>query len=98
MDSIQKMEMNNERVLSAAENNKSTFISFSVFYSRSDYGFNFQCNGGKSRKLLIFTLAGDFVHLVSTRSDPFCPQTCLNSLWHRFKKVLETFLRDFDPC
>ena len=28
---------------------------------------------------------------------PFCLQNCLNSLLHRFKKVLETFLRDFGP-
>ncbi len=28
---------------------------------------------------------------------PFCLQNCLNSLWHRFNKVLETFLRDFGP-
>ncbi len=25
---------------------------------------------------------------------PFCLQNCLNSSWHRFNKVLETFLRD----
>ncbi len=28
---------------------------------------------------------------------PFCLQNCLNSSWHRFNKVLETFLRDFGP-
>ncbi len=28
---------------------------------------------------------------------PFCSQNCLNSSWHRFNKVLETFLRDFGP-
>ncbi len=27
----------------------------------------------------------------------FCLQNCFNSSWHRFNKVLETFLRDFDP-
>ncbi len=27
----------------------------------------------------------------------FCLQNCLNSLWHRLNKVLETFLRDFGP-
>ncbi len=26
-----------------------------------------------------------------------CLQNCLNSLWHRFNKVLKTFLRDFGP-
>ncbi len=28
---------------------------------------------------------------------PVCLQSCLNSSWHRFNKVLETFLRDFGP-
>ncbi|AWO96124.1 Kinesin-like protein, partial [Scophthalmus maximus] len=28
---------------------------------------------------------------------PFCLQNCLNSSWHTFNKVLETFLRDFGP-
>ena len=28
---------------------------------------------------------------------PFCLQNCLNPLWHRFNKVLETFLREFGP-
>ncbi len=28
---------------------------------------------------------------------PFFLQNCLNSLWHRFNKVLETFLWDFGP-
>ncbi len=28
---------------------------------------------------------------------PFCLQNCLNSLWHRFNKVLETILRDYGP-
>lgn len=27
----------------------------------------------------------------------FCPQNCINSLWHRFKKLLETYLRDVGP-
>ncbi len=27
----------------------------------------------------------------------FCLQNCLNSSWHRFNKVSETFLRDFVP-
>ncbi len=27
----------------------------------------------------------------------FCLQNCLHSSWHRFNKVLETFLRDFGP-
>ncbi len=28
---------------------------------------------------------------------PFCLQNCFNSLWHRFNKMLKTFLRDFGP-
>jgi len=29
---------------------------------------------------------------------PFCLQNCFNSLWHRFNKLLETFLMgDFGP-
>ncbi len=28
---------------------------------------------------------------------PFCLQNCLNSSWHRFNKVLETFFRDVGP-
>ncbi len=35
--------------------------------------------------------------LASTGLDPFCLHNCLNSLWQRFNKVLETFLRDFGP-
>ncbi len=27
----------------------------------------------------------------------FCLQNCFKSSWHRFNKVLETFLRDFGP-
>jgi len=37
------------------------------------------------------------VHLASTGLDPFCLQNSLKSLWHRFNKVLETFLGDFGP-
>ncbi len=37
------------------------------------------------------------LHHASTGLDPFCLQNCLNSSWHRFNKVLETFLRDFCP-
>lgn len=63
MDSMQKveMEMNNERVLSATENNKIYIHLILRCYSGSDYGFNFQFNSGKSRKLLLFTLTGHFI-------------------------------------
>ena len=30
-------------------------------------------------------------------STPFCLQNCINSSWHTFNRVLETFLRDFSP-
>ncbi len=33
--------------------------------------------------------------LASTWLDPVCLQNCINSSWHRFNEVLETFLRDF---
>ncbi len=42
------------------------------------------------------TLTGLFILLVPGWT-PFWLQNCLNSLWHRFNKVLETFLRDFGP-
>ncbi len=38
-----------------------------------------------------YTLTGHFIR------TPFCLQNCLNSSWHRFNKVLETFLTDFGP-
>ncbi len=47
----------------------------------------------------LYTLTGHFIRniLLVPVWTPFCLQNCLNSLWHRFNKVLETFLRDFDP-
>ncbi len=45
------------------------------------------------------TLTGHFITytLLVPGWTRFCLQNCLNSSWHRFKKVLETFLRDFGP-
>ncbi len=45
------------------------------------------------------TLTGHFIRNTLLVPDwtPFCLQNCLNSSWHRFNKVLETFLRDFGP-
>ncbi len=45
------------------------------------------------------TLTGLFLRytLLVPGWTPFCLQNCLNSSWHRFNKVLETFLRDFGP-
>ncbi len=45
------------------------------------------------------TLTGHFIKYTLLVPDwtHFCLQNCLNSSWHRFKKVLETFLRDFGP-
>ncbi len=45
------------------------------------------------------TLTGHFIRctLLVPGWTPFCLQNCLNSSWHRFNKVLETFLRDFGP-
>ncbi len=45
------------------------------------------------------TLTGHFIRytLLVLGWTPFFLQNCLNSLWHRFNKVLETFLRDFGP-
>ncbi len=42
-------------------------------------------------------LTGHFIRytLLVPGWTPFCLQNCLNSSWHRFNKVLETFLRDF---
>ncbi len=47
----------------------------------------------------ICTLTGHFIRytLLEPGWTPFCLQNCLNSLWHRFNKVLEIFLRDFVP-
>ncbi len=43
------------------------------------------------------TLIGHFIRytLLVPGWTHFCLQNCLNSSWHRFNKVLETFLRDF---
>ncbi len=45
------------------------------------------------------TLTGHFFRytLLVPGWTPFCLQNCLNYSWHRFNKVLETFLRDFGP-
>ncbi len=45
------------------------------------------------------SLTGHFIRytLLVLGWTPFCLQNCLNSSWHRFNKVLETFLRDFGP-
>ncbi len=42
-------------------------------------------------------LTGHFIRytLLVTGWTPFCLQNCLNSSWHRFNNVLESFLRDF---
>ncbi len=49
--------------------------------------------------IYIYTLTGHFIRytLLVPGWTPFCLQNCLNSSWHRFNKVLETFLRDFGP-
>ncbi len=48
------------------------------------------------RQIYIHTLTGHFIRytLLVLGWTPFCLQNCLNSSWHRFNKVLETFLRD----
>ncbi len=50
-------------------------------------------------RLWLYTLTGHFIRytLLVPGWTPFCLQNCLNSSWHRFNKVLETFLRDFGP-
>ncbi len=49
--------------------------------------------------IYIYTLTGHFIRytLLVPGWTPFCLQNCLNSSWHRFNKMLETFLRDFGP-
>ncbi len=49
--------------------------------------------------IYILTGHGHFIRytLLVPGWTPFCLQNWLNSLWHRFNKVLETFLRDFGP-
>ncbi len=46
-----------------------------------------------------YTHTGHFIRytLLVPGWTPFCFQNCLSSSWHRFNKVLETFLRDFGP-
>ncbi len=46
-----------------------------------------------------YTLTGHFIRdtLLVPGWTPFCLQNCLNSSWHRFNKVLETFLRGSAP-
>ncbi len=48
---------------------------------------------------LWYTLTDHFIRytLLVPGWTPVCLQNCLNSSWHRFNKVLETFLRDFGP-
>lgn len=45
-----------------------------------------------------FTLTGNIIRftLILISSTLFCIQSCLNSFWHRFSKVQETFIRDSD--
>ncbi len=52
-----------------------------------------------SRHIYIYTLTGHFIRytLQVLGWAFFCLQNRLNSLWHRFNKGLETFLRDFGP-
>ncbi len=47
----------------------------------------------------IYMLTGHFIryNLLVPGWTPFWFQNCLNSSWHIFNKVLETFLRDFSP-
>ena len=47
----------------------------------------------------LYTLTGHFIRytLLVPGWTPFCLQNCLNPSWHRFNKVLETFLREFGP-
>jgi len=50
--------------------------------------------------MTVYTLTGHFITytLLVRGLTPFCClQNCLNYLWHRFSKVLETLLRDFGP-
>lgn len=49
---------------------------------------------------LYISLSGHFTRntAVELGKTPICLQRSLNSLRHRFSKVLETFLRDFGPC
>ncbi len=45
----------------------------------------------------MYTLTGHFIryNLLVPGWTHLCLQNCLNSAWHRFNKVLGTFLRDF---
>ncbi len=49
--------------------------------------------------IYIHTLTGHIIMytLLVPGWTPFCLQNYLNSSWHRFNKVLETFLRDVGP-
>ncbi len=49
--------------------------------------------------IYIHSLTGYFIRytLLVLGWTPFCLQSCLNSSWHRFNKVLKTFLRDWGP-
>ncbi|MEQ2223425.1 hypothetical protein ILYODFUR_036662, partial [Ilyodon furcidens] len=56
-------------------------------------------SGQKHEKTLTYTLTGPLIRytLLVPGWNPFCLQNCLHPSWHRFKKVLETFLREFGP-
>ncbi len=57
-------------------------------------------NKVKLKRLLKLYITGHFIRytLLVLGWTPFCVQNCLNYSWHRFNKVLETFLRDFGGC
>ncbi len=44
----------------------------------------------------VYSLTGHFIRYTSS-AFIFCLQNCLIYSWHRFNKVLQTFLRDFGP-
>ncbi len=43
----------------------------------------------------IYLYMQDYIHSLATLLGTPCLQNCLNSSWHRFNEVFETFLRDF---
>ncbi len=64
-----------------------------------DQGFETCLGAAERHPIYIHTLTGHFIRytLLVPGWTPFCLQNFLNSSWHRFNKVLETFLRGFGP-
>ncbi len=77
----------------------STWGEYVQTWGRRNLNNKIICNANQHEQNQISTITGHFIRytLLVPGWTHFCLQNCLNSLWHIFNKVLETFLRDFGP-